>query len=99
MASWVPLSPPPSYRASPSLPFCPHLVVAVAHAVVLCVASGHLCPWLGAAALERQPLWAGGAASRGHLVRRSAHGCCDHRRLPLRVGIALQVTAPMGAVL
>ncbi|RRT31773.1 hypothetical protein B296_00053865 [Ensete ventricosum] len=70
-------------------------MVVIAHAAVLRVASGHLCQWLGVAALGRQPLWADGVASRSHLVRRSSHGCCAHRRLPLRVGIALQVTTPM----
>ncbi|RZS14675.1 hypothetical protein BHM03_00046406 [Ensete ventricosum] len=85
-----------------SLPFCPHPTITVAvaaHAAVLRVAGGRLCPWPSATALGRQPLLAGGAASRCHLVRRPAHEHCVHKWPPLRVGVALQVVAHAGAVL
>ncbi|RWW48497.1 hypothetical protein BHE74_00045426, partial [Ensete ventricosum] len=62
------------------LPFCPYPVAAsaTAHSKVLRATSGRL-------ARDRalQPLRVGDAASRGHLVRRPAHGHFARRKVPV----------------
>ncbi|RWV80844.1 hypothetical protein GW17_00057813 [Ensete ventricosum] len=77
------------------------LVVAVALTQRRCcaplaAASTHY-PRLAATALVRQPLWAGDAASCGHLVCRPAHMRCARKRPPLQVGTVLhEVLAASG---